>query len=233
MPFQTTHWSIVIDAQRSGDDGRAAMDTIYRHYRAPLLAYVQHRGYSAADAEDLLHGFFAQVIEQRYLDVADAAKGRFRTFLITCLKHYIANEGAKQHAVKRGGQHTRILPVGEHDPIDALATQDAAPDADFDRRWALTIIERALTEHEAAEREAGNGALFDAVRDVLVTPYGDIDYAGLAARFDTSAGALKVAVHRMRKRLRQHILDEVRLTVKSSREVEDELKILLNAVSGP
>ena len=164
MPFQTTHWSIVIDAQRSGEDARAAMDTIYRNYRAPLLAYVRSRGHSAADAEDLLHGFFAQVIEQRYLDVADASKGRFRTFLITCLKHYIANEGAKKNAAKRGGLHTRIHPSHEQDPIDILASQETAPDADFDRRWALTILERAMENHEAAEREAGNGALFDAVR---------------------------------------------------------------------
>lgn len=234
--FATTRWSIVLHAGR-GDvpEARAALADLCRTYWFPLYAQVRRRGYNAHDAQDLTQAFFARLLENETLTHADPARGRFRSFVLTALKHFLNDEWAKVRAQKRGGGH---LPVSlDLDTAEARLREqpsgDAAPDRAFDRAWALALLETVLAKLEAEYRAAGKSAQWAILKPALTGARGDQPYATFAAPLGTTEGAVKVAVHRLRRRYRELLEAEIAQTVGSPEEAADELRHLFRALASP
>jgi RNA polymerase sigma factor (sigma-70 family) len=232
--FCTTHWSIVIAAGRSDSTrARAALEKLCQTYWYPLYVFVRRLGHGPHDSEDLVQAFFAQCLEKNYLGAADQAKGRFRSFLLIALKRFLANEWDKTHARKRGGGEMPIsldsltaerryaLEPAEHISADRL----------FERRWALTLLDKVLSKLREEQIAAGRSTAFDLLKDSLTADGRGVPYAELAARSGMSEGAVKVAVHRLRQRYRQLLEAEISNTVASPEEVADERRYLLSVLS--
>lgn len=212
---------MVAEAAGRGD---APLEALCRQYWQPVYAVARLAGNDVETAKDLTQGFFAKLLEKDWLAGADRGKGRFRTFLVTALRRYMTNEWHREHAAKRGG-------FAETVPLDAalaerLGTSESglSPDAVFDRRWALALLDAALL------RLAAETPDFPLLKDCLTADRGGIDYAGLAARLGATEGAARVAVHRLRKRYRTLIRDEVARTVADESEVETEMRALMDAL---
>jgi RNA polymerase sigma-70 factor (ECF subfamily) len=234
--FVTTHWSVVL-AARPADSSRArqALETLCRTYWYPLYAFARRVGHSPHDAEDLVQSFFARCLEKNYLDAADQAKGRFRSFLLLALKRFLANEWDKQRAQKRGGGAPLIA-------LDALTAEERyglepaqhlSADRLFERRWALTLLEQVLERLRAEQAEAGRLTQFEQLKEALIGGGGrDAPYARLAEQLGTSEAAVKVAVHRLRRRYRELLEAEIAHTVGTPEDVADERRYLLAVLSG-
>jgi RNA polymerase sigma factor (sigma-70 family) len=231
--FATTQWSIVLSAAgESSSESNVALETLCRAYWYPLYAFVRRRGYSSVDACDLTQEFFRHLLEKRSLVNVDRARGRFRSFLLASLQHFLANEWDRAHARKRGGDVTLLS-------FDAVAAEDSyrlepahnlTAERIFERRWALTLLERVLQRLQDEHVQANKGSLFEALRPTLVDSGSAGAYQDLAVEVGMSEGAVKVAVHRLRKRYRSLLLDEIAQTVASHEEVNEELHTLMAAV---
>ncbi len=235
--FMTTRWSIVLHAGRGeGTGARDALARLCGTYWYPLYAYVRRRGYNAHDAQDLTQEFFARLLAQRTLGRADPARGRFRSFILTALGHFLSDEWDKGRAQKRGGGHDLV-------PLDFAAAEQRfelepadgtdAPDRAFDRQWALALLDTVLHRLEEDYARAGRTALFAALKATLVGGRESLPYAELASQLGSSEGAVKVAVHRLRKRYRELLEEEIDETVASPDEGREELRHLLRALGGP
>jgi RNA polymerase sigma-70 factor (ECF subfamily) len=234
--FQPTRWSLIASARdEAGAGARRALGELCEAYWYPLYAFLRRRGSAAADAADLTQGFFAALIEKGYVADADPDRGRFRTFLLAALEHYVAKEWAKARARKRGGDRTRLsLDLDFEDGerrFGTEATHEHTPEALYERRWALAVLERALAglahsyrkgTPEAAER-------FEALRPFLAGAGGE-PYRDVAERLGTSEMAVKVAVHRMRRRYRDLLRAEIAETVGHPSLVDGEIRRLMEAV---
>jgi RNA polymerase sigma-70 factor (ECF subfamily) len=229
--FATTRWSIVAAAGASGSKAGDAMETLCRTYWYPLYAYVRRKGRSPDDAADLVQGFFASLLERRAVAAADPARGRFRAFLLASLDHYVANEWRRATAQKRGGGAVLVgLDFADGERRYALEpSHDLTPDRIYEHRWALALIDAALSRLRAEYASRGRAELFDALAGLIG---GDSDqaYADVAARLGMTEGAAKVAVHRLRKRCRELLREEVGQTVADDADVDDELRHLFGAV---
>jgi RNA polymerase sigma-70 factor (ECF subfamily) len=232
--FATTHWSVVLAA---GDDtgpanGRA-LEALCRTYWYPLYAYVRRCGHDAVDAQDLTQDFFTRFLEKNYVRHADPAKGRFRTFLLTSMKHFLANAHVRDQAQKRGGGQ----PVFSLDATDAerwLGPDPAdgeTPEIIYDRRWAATLLERALARLEQESASAGKGKLFAELKPFLARESSDGEYAEMAGRLGMTANGVAVAVHRLRERYRELVRLDIANTVSTENEIDDELRHLLAVLS--
>ncbi|MCK4602283.1 MAG: sigma-70 family RNA polymerase sigma factor [Phycisphaerae bacterium] len=232
--FAATRWSIVLAAGGAHDatDTRRALEELIQAYWFPLYAYIRRRGQPSAQAEDLVQGFLTRLLEKKDLARVDRAKGRFRSFLLASLKHFMANEYDKRRALKRGGS-VRVISL---DALDAEAryaveaTCDMTPDRLFDRRWALAVLDQVLSRLHREYTNAGKAALFETIKDCLTPHRGRLSYAQLAKCLGMTQGALKVAVHRMRRRYRDLLRDEIAQTVDSPLQVEEEIAYLLNCL---
>jgi len=232
--FTTTHWSLVVAAgETSSPRSVAAMEDLCRTYWYPLYAYVRRKGYSPEDAEDLVQDFFARFLERHYLANADPGRGKFRSFLLTSLQHFLVNEWRKSRAQKRGGgaffegwdeNQTEHRYLAEH-------AEAYTPEMLFEKRWALALLDQVLLRLRAEFAAAGKEAQFEHLRLVLWGDKTDLSYAELAVRAGLTEGALKVAVHRMRQRYRDLLRAEVAKTVASRVEVDEELRHLISMVS--
>ena len=233
--FRTTHWSVVLLARRD-DTVRAepALAELCRTYWYPLYAYVRRWGRGAEDAQDLTQEFFARLIEKRWLDRAEESRGKFRSFLLTAFKHFLASEWDHDRALKRGGGQALIALDGlEAEERYRLEPAEAAtPDAIYERRWALTVLDRTLTRLEAEQREAGHAARFAAVKDCLLGEPGEATLAELGARLGLTEVAMKSAIQRLRQRYRALLREEIAQTVDGSGGVDEELRSLLAALRG-
>ena len=232
--FATTQWTLVLHAaQPDGPEAARALALLCERYWFPLYAFVRRQGHSAHDAQDLTQEFFARLLEKNYLSRVAREKGRFRSFLLTALKHFLANEWDRARAQKRGGDRTLLpLDAGTAEARYALEAVDArSPDKIYERRWALTLLETAVerlrAEHAAPEKRA----LFEALKGSLLGEQGTAPYAELAARFAMSEGAVKVAAHRLRQHYRELLRAEVAATVADVTEVDQELRHLLVALA--
>jgi DNA-directed RNA polymerase specialized sigma24 family protein len=233
LPFDTTRWSLVLAA--GGDDtsaARAALATLCESYWYPLYAYIRRWGINADEARDLTQGFLASLLERRDFATLRQERGRFRAFLLASLQHYLANEAARRHAQKRGGGIV-LLPLTVDDAEGRYRVEPAdleTPETLYERRWALTVIDRVLAELREEWNAAGRTAEFDALKACLLgsTPAGG--YAGIAQRLDSSEGAVKVAVHRLRRKFQARLRQEIAETVSDPGEVEDEIRYLLRAL---
>jgi RNA polymerase sigma-70 factor (ECF subfamily) len=230
--FTTTRWTLVLAAARRHDpDGAEAFARLCERYYAPLYSYLRRRGHALEDAQDLLQGFVAHALEADVMRHADPARGRFRAFLLTSLKHYAINVQVRAAADKRGGGALLLSLDFEaaehryrHEPRD-----NETPERLYDRRWALAVLERSLRQLRSEFHGAGRAAFFDAVRTHL-TGEGDAPYRELGDRFGMTENATKVAVHRMRRRYRDLLRTEIAETVESEHEVDDELQYLMAAL---
>ena len=232
--FAPTRWSIVLAAgcDDVATDTRRALEELIQAYWFPLYAYIRRQGQPAVQAEDLVQGFLTRLLEKKDLARVDRAKGRFRSFLLASLKHFMANEYYKRRALKRGGS-VRVISL---DALDAEAryaveaTHDMTPDRLFDRRWALAVLDQVLSRLRREYTNTGKAALFDTIKDCLTPHRGRLSYAPLAQCLGMTQGALKVAVHRMRRRYRDLLRDEIAQTVDSPLQVEEEIAYLMNCL---
>jgi len=232
--FCPTHWTVVLAV--AGADSVAARDALEKLCRAywpPIYAFIRRQGHNPHDAQDLTQGFFARLLEKNSFAEADRAKGRFRSFLLGALKHFLANEWDKANALKRGGGQTLI-------PIDVASVETtcgfepadhATADKAFERRWALTLLDQVLRRLRQEYSDSGKEKMFEQLKQTLTEASRSVPYAEIAARLDTTEGAVKVAVHRLRQRYRELLRAEIASTVASPAEVEDELRNLFAALA--
>lgn len=232
--FATTHWSVVLTAGRTDTTrAHAALETLCRTYWYPLYAYARRRGHSAEDAQDLTQEFFARLIEGPFLSAADPGRGRFRSFILTAMNHFLADEWKRVSAKKRGGGQSLIsldLAAAE-ERFDLEPAYDSTPDRIFERQWALTLLDKVLDRLEQEYESAGKKDLFHALKQTLMGERDTQPYAGLAATLRVTENYVKVTVHRLRKRYRELIRSEIAQTVEGSMDVEDEIRHLFNVLS--
>jgi RNA polymerase sigma factor (sigma-70 family) len=241
--FATTRWTLVIaaGAARPGPGGtpesRKALAELCELYWYPVYAYVRRRGKNAEDALDLTQGFFTRLIEKNDLAAADPARGRFRAWLLVSVEHYLANEWDRASAQKRGGGRT-VLSIDGDDAEDRYRREPAhhlTPERIFDRRWALTLLEQALRDLQAECEAQGKSDLFHALRPTLTGDGRDPEnpYRDIADEIGTTEGALKVAAHRLRRRYRDLLRQEIAETVATPEEIDDEIRDLFTTLGTP
>lgn len=232
--FVTTRWSLVIAAGGIDDDRAAdALEKLCRSYWYPLYAYVRRGGRSPEDAQDLTQEFFARLLARRDIAAANREKGRFRSYLLGSLKHFLADEWDKSQAAKRGGG-AKVFSLDDERPEARYAVEVAGgdpPEREFDRRWATTVLDHALRRLRAEYADAGKEPLFTALKAFLSSPPEAGDYDRAAQQLDISAGAVAVAVHRLRQRYGELVRAEIAETVDDPGEVEAELRQLFAALS--
>src|SRR5262245_1189237 len=232
--FATTHWTVIV-AARDGDaaQARAALAELCHTYWYPVYAFVRRKGHHADFAQDLTQEFFARLLEKRFLGVVDRSKGKFRSFLLAACQHFLANQHDRARARKRGGGVAHLpLDLGDaerryaHEPAHCLT-----PEKLFERRWAVTLLDGVLGRLQAEYDQVGKAALFEQLRGFLTQPAGAAPYRELSARLGLSEGALRVAVHRLRKRYRELLLEQIARTVQTPEQVAEEVRCLFEALA--
>jgi len=195
---------------------------------------VRRQGVGPPDAQDLIQGFFLKLLENHYLDDVDRAKGKFRSFLLASLKHFMANEWKKARAKKRGGG--QIFISIDRDDAESRYTiaprHDMPPERLYERRWALALLEQSLARLHREYEVRGKGEIFDRLKIVLTEGKGVVPYAGMAAELDMSETAVKAAAHRLRRRYRDALTEEIRHTVAEPAQVEEELRHMFVVLGG-
>ena len=232
--FHTTHWSVVLAAgQARSPDSRRALETLCETYWYPLYAYVRRRGYSADDAQDLTQEFFARLLEKESLRVANRERGKFRSFLLGSLDHFLAKEWRRAGAQKRGGGHVLLsLDIEDAERRYCLEpSHDLTAEKAFERRWALNLLEETLSKLRDEYGRGDKLKLFEHLKPYLGGDKGTVPYRQIAAELGMTEGAVKVAVHRLRRRCRDLLRAEIAQTVAGPEEVDEELRDLFNAVA--
>lgn len=234
--FATTHWSLVLSARDpQSPQSAAALEKLCRTYWFPLYAYVRRGGGLKEDAEDLTQAFFARLLEKKFLDSVRQERGRFRTFLLVALKRFLANEWHRAHAQKRGGFQTPVpldTELAERKLQTEIAAPEVSPDRDYERRWALALLEQTLSRLRAEFQRAGKIPEFERLKNFLTADSKEIPYATAAAELGLGESAMRVAVHRLRRRYREVFREEIAHTLAEGESVEDELHHLLDVLSG-
>ncbi|MEW6360435.1 MAG: sigma-70 family RNA polymerase sigma factor [Planctomycetota bacterium] len=231
--FATTRWSIVLAAGgESTPRAREALATLCQGYWFPLYAYVRRQGRNADEAQDLTQEFFARFLEKNYFRTLDPKKGKFRAYLLASMKHFLANEWDRVHAQKRGGGRAPIpLDFDAAEGRYALEpTHDLTAERIFERRWALTLLEQVLARLRQDFAEAGKEGLFNRLKEFLAADKKTIPYRQVAEELGMTEGAVKVAIHRLRKRYRERLRMEIAQTVADPSEIEDEIRFLFTAI---
>lgn len=232
--FVTTHWSVVLTAGKS-DTTRAhdALAKLCRVYWRPLYAYVRRRGYSAHDAEDLTQEFFARLLERNDVATVSPERGKFRSYLLGAMNHFLSDEWDKARAQKRGGGKLINLDTTVAEAMYAEMSDDTlSPEKLFDQRWAITVLEEVHQRLRMEHKREGKTPQFEALRFSLMGERSAVPYAELAGKLGMSEGAVKVAVHRLRQRYRTLLRELIAETVATQEEVEGELKYLMHALIG-
>lgn len=228
-PFQDTRWSVVLSAARGGEESRAALEWLCTSYWYPLYAYVRRRGYEEESARDLTQGFFVSLLERDGLRSIDPKLGKFRAFLLASMNHFLANERERDAALKRRANNPAfridIENVERRYALEAAA--GLGPEAMFETRWARTVLDRALRQLRQEHESTGKGELFRRLSGYLTGD--DPSSTSLAADLGMEPGAVRVAVHRLRRRLGVLLRHEVAQTISDPAHIDDELRTLLEA----
>ncbi len=232
--FATTHWSVVLAASQGAASGsREALEKLCGTYWQPVYAYLRRKGYGTSEAQDLTQGFFARFLEKNYLENVAPEKGKFRSYLLGAVKHFVSNERDRAQAKKRGGGR-RFIPLdvaGAESRCGIEPSDELTPEKIFDKCWALALLDHVLSRLEEEAVRAGTGKSFDHLKVFLTGEKGAPSYRETAKELNMTEGAVKVAVHRMRRRYRDILKEEVVGTVAGPEEAEDEIRYLLSAVS--
>ena len=232
--FRTTNWSLVLAAGRdSTPNGREALANLCESYWHPLYAYIRRQGRDVDEARDLTQAYFVQLLEKDYLNQVEPKAGRFRSFLLTTLKHFLANEWNKAHASKRGGNQTPIsLDNGTAEQRYRIEPADElTPEKLFERRWTLTVLERVLDRLSAEFSRAGKSEQFEQLSPYLTGDGPQIPYKEVADRLGVDKGSVKVGVHRLRRRFGKLLQEEVAHTVSSDDQIDREIRHLLSGMA--
>jgi RNA polymerase sigma-70 factor (ECF subfamily) len=231
--FATTHWSVVLAARDGGSGADGALESLCRIYWYPLYAFVRRRGYEAHDAQDLTQEFFARLLEKDFLRGVDRTKGKFRSFLLAALEHFLANEWRRANAIKRG-RGLAFIPLND-ETAEAqylqLAVSGLSPEQLFEQQWATTLLEQAVIRLRDEFIAEGKGPLFEQQKVFLTGERQAGGYAELAVKLGSTEAALKMAVSRMRRRYGELLRGEIAHTVAGPEEVEEELRALFAALS--
>jgi RNA polymerase sigma factor (sigma-70 family) len=231
--FATTHWSVVLAAGHStAADADAALEKLCRTYWFPLYAFARRQGNSPEDAQDLTQDFFARLLQKNYLAKADPDRGKFRTFLLGSLKNFLVNEWKRAGRLKRGGglEFLSIDTIAAEDRYAAEAPVESNADADYEMRWAVTLIEQVLSALRQEFNAAGKGQLFTELKGFIWGDKSTVSYAEIAEQVKLSEGNVKVAVHRLRQRFRELLRAEVAQTVAGPEDIDVELRHLINVL---
>ena len=231
--FETTQWSEVLLAGDPNQPGaREPLDRLCRKYWFPVYAVLRQRGASHPDAEDLTQAFFADILGSNKLAVADQSRGRFRWFLMTSCKNFASNVHRHRNSLRRGGSQTHVsLDVDMESGMrryDSLGSQQSTPEQIFDRRWALQLIQLATQR----VRDGGQAEWFDHLEPFIAPASDPPSHAEVAEQLEASVGAVKTAIHRLRKRFGVALQEETSETIDHRDDVKDELRILMEALSG-
>ena len=232
--FDTTHWSVVLRAgENDSPEAAAALASLCRAYWYPLYAYVRRQGHDFADAQDLTQEFFARLLERKDLRFADQKRGRFRTFLLTAIKHFLINEWNKAKRQKRGGGCTLISLDAEKTEtrFRAEPADERSPDKAFERRWAMVVLDRVLDQLKTEFATAGQTPVFENLKSLLTGEGSESSYAEIGRRLGMTEGNLKVTVHRLRRRYRELLRKEIALTVDDPKIIDEEIRELIAALS--
>ena len=232
--FGTTRWSVVLAARDPGqlDVQKSSLTTLFQAYWYPLYAYLRRKGYRAEDARDLVQEFFAALIEKDFLKSVDPDRGKFRWFLMDAVRKYSANWTAAETSQKRGGEYSLLsldFSAGEEryqlEPVDGWT-----PERLFERRWTLELLDQALADLESDYRDSGRGRFFDALRVFLTADSSPPDYQSVADQLGLSLTAIKVAIHRLRDKYRESVIQCVGRTLDEGESIDDEIDRLLKAL---
>ncbi len=233
--FATTHWSLVLAAQNGeSEPKRRALESLCSSYWYPIYVYVRRKGYNPHDAQDLTQEFFAQLIAKDTLQAVDRERGKFRSFLLGTLDHFIAREWSRAHRMKRGGHHS-FLSWDEQDPEQRYLQEPRVEESAerlFDRQWARAVLEQTM---EALSKEcdaSGKSGLFLEIKSKLGGGSDGDSYAAISQRLGMSEAWLRVAIHRMRRRFGELLREEIAHTVNTEAEVEGELRHLMAVLVG-
>lgn len=232
--FHDTRWTLVSRSRGSDTQSKAALSELCEAYYAPVVAFLRRDGRDEDTALDLAHDFFARLLQGDAISGADPLRGRFRSYLLSALKRFAADQRDRDHAMKRGGGQIHAV-IENHDSSTGAGLQIAddsveAPDAAFDRQWALTVLARALATLEAELRDSGKGLQFDTLKPWLTADGDATPQAEAAAKLGLSEDAVKVAIHRLRKRFRDAVKAEIAQTVSDLGNVREELDALMAAL---
>jgi RNA polymerase sigma factor (sigma-70 family) len=230
--FATTRWSLVLAAGgETSAESRRALETLCGLYWYPLYAYVRRRGHDAEDAQDLTQGFFARLIEKHAVRAADRRRGKFRSYLLASLKHFLANEWDRLRAQKRGGGKVVSIDAQSAEGRYGLEPADGlTPEKLFERRWALTLLDLVLAELRERYKSDGREHIFERLKGFLGGPVPGSPYAEAGAELGMTPEAVKVAVHRLRRRYRDLLRGQIAQTVASPEEIDEEIHHLFAAL---
>jgi RNA polymerase sigma-70 factor (ECF subfamily) len=228
--FATTHWSLVLTAggPRTAASSEA-LGTLCQTYWYPLYAYARRFGNGVEESEDLVQAFFVRLLEKEALQHADPERGRFRSFLLASLKHFMVNEYNRARAAKRGGGQPMVaIDVSGGEGRYALDPHDEAnPEKLFERQWALTVLNRVQARLRSVSMRSGKAQLFEQLKDFVTGEETDIPYREAGQSLGMSEGAVRVAIHRLRRRFRDLLREEIEQIVADPSEVDDEIRFML------
>lgn len=226
--FATTQWSLIVAAAKndSKHSTKEALEELCGNYWYPLYAYVRRRGFSPDESSDLTQAFFTQLLEKNSIEHADRKRGRFRTFLLTSLKNFISNQWRSEKTQKRGGHLKKIsLEITRGEEKYSLEPMDSTtPETLFARRWAMTLLATTFEKLEEEYNSSGKLTLFKKIKPYLVGANDKVPYREVSESLDMTENAIKVAVHRLRKRCGLILREEISQTVTSESEVDEELR---------
>ena len=233
--FQTTHWSVVLAAKRgSSETSRRALEQLCQSYWFPLYSYARRQGNSPEDAQDLTQDFFARFLARGYFGKADQERGKFRTFLLSSLKHFLTEEWRRANRQKRGGDQifVQFAPDDAENRYASEPREELSPDRLYDRRWAEALLEKVLARLLKDYDSTGRMPVYVQLQQFLWGRQAEISYAEMGTRLGMNEGAVKVAVHRLRQRFRDLLREEVLQTVEKPSLVAEELQHLLQVFGG-
>ena len=232
LDFQTTAWSLVLAAAGNPTtDSRQALASLCQTYWNPVYAFIRRCGHTPDQSQDLTQGFFTRLLEKQFLQSVDRQRGRFRSFLLAAVKHFLANERDRAHALKRGGGHVPIS-------IDLLeaeswykpaAVETTTPERLFERRWALSVLEQVMARLRAEYSAMGKADLFERLEGLL-NKDADARCEALALEMGVSAGALRMSLHRLRRKYRHILREEIAETVSTPTEIDEEIRFLMSVL---
>ncbi|MBN1806972.1 MAG: hypothetical protein JW837_17120 [Sedimentisphaerales bacterium] len=232
--FATTHWSVVLQAGRPKAPGyQEALQTLCRIYWFPLYVYLRRQGYDNQQAEDYTQAFFCRILEKKVLGMADSRRGKFRSFLLSTLKHFLSDEYDRASAQKRGGGR-RILSIdfkGAENQYNLEPADNLSPEKLFDKSWALTVLDRTMSRLKEEMVSQNKESLFEHLKIYLTAGKGSIPYCDRAVEMNMTEGNVKTAVHRLRRRYRKLLRDEIAQTVTADDQIDEEIDDLFNALA--